>query len=115
MKCDILKTIIAVALAALFAYACYSICDYESVRLLLTIGSFVAIGLPLVMALGFTSEDERGSVLLRVTSWVVSIIQIVSNIVFAFFEFSTPWYIILNGMILLIFALIYRGLYKQHL
>lgn len=115
MKCDILKTIIAVALAALCAYACYSICDYESVRLLLTIGSFVAIGTPLVMALGFTSEDERGSVLLRVTSWVVSIIQIVSNIVFAFFEFSTPWYIILNGVILLIFALIYRGLYKQHL
>ena len=112
MRVDIFKSIIAFALAALLAYGCYCISGYESVRLIVTIGSFVAIGIPLFLALGLESKDERGSVLLRVASWLASTLQIAVNFVFAF---SIPFYIILNGLILIIFALIYRGIYKQHL
>lgn len=115
MRVNIFKSIIAFALAALLAYGCYCISGYESVRLIVTIGSFVAIGIPLFLALGLESKDERGSVLLRVASWLASTLQIAVNFVFAFFDFSIPFYIILNGLILIIFALIYRGIYKQHL
>lgn len=115
MRVNILNSIIAFALAALLAYSCYCISDYESVRLIVAVGSFVAIGIPLLMALGLKSKDERGSVLLGVVSWLVSAVQIGVNFVFAFFEFSVPFYIILNGLILIIFLLIYSGLYKQHL
>jgi len=115
MRVDIFKSIVALALAALLAYGCYCINGYDSVRLIVTIGSFVAIGIPLFLALGLESKDERGSVLLRVASWLVSAVQIGVNYVFAFFDFSVPFYIIINGLILIIFALIYRGLYKQHL
>ena len=113
MKIDIVKTIIAIALSALIAYACYSISNYDSLRWIVTIGAFIAIGVPLFLALGATTSNHRGSVLLSVTSWVVALVMIGTNVVFAFCEFSTPAYIITNGIILLIYLLIYRSLYKQ--
>lgn len=113
MKIDIVKTIIAIALSALIAYACYSISNYDSLRWIVTIGAFIAIGVPLFLALGATTSNPRGSVLLSVTSWVVALVMIGTNVVFAFCEFSTPAYIITNGIILLVYLLIYRSLYKQ--
>ena len=113
MKIDIIKTIIAIALSALIAYACYSISNYDSLRWIVTIGAFIAIGTPMLLALGITTSNPRGSVLLSVTSWVVALVMIITNVIFAYCEFGIPWYIILNGIILLIYLLIYRSLYKQ--
>ena len=113
MKIDFVKALVAVALSALIAYACYTICDYDSLRWLVTAGAFIAIGVPLFLALGATTSNPRGSVLLSITSWVVALVMIGTNIVFAFCEFSTPAYIITNGIILLVYLLIYRSLYKQ--
>lgn len=113
MKIDFFKGFIALALSALIAYACYSICDYESLRWIVTCGAFVAIGTPLFLALGATADNPRGSVLMRITSWLVALLMIGINLIFAFCEFSTPWYIILNGIVLLLYALVFRGLLKQ--
>lgn len=112
MKFDFVKIIIAVAISILLAYACYEICDYEHIQGVITIGAFLTISIPLVLALGVSSQQERSSVMLKTLSWVFLLIEMVSNVVFVFFDFSIPVYIIVNGLILLIFALIYNSIYR---
>ena len=112
MKLDLVKSLIAVAISALLAYACYEICDYEHVRWVIAAGAFVAIGAPMMLALGVSSQQERSSVMLKTLSWVFLLIEIVSNAIFVFLDFSIPVYIIVNGLILLMFLLIYNSIYR---
>ena len=112
MKLDIVKSLIAVATSALLAYACYEICDYERLLWVTAVGSFVSIGIPMMLALGVSSQQERSSVMLKTLSWVFLLIETVSNGVFVFFDFSIPVYVIVNGLILLTFALIYNSVYR---
>ena len=112
MKLDIVKSLIAVAISALLAYACYEICDYERLQWVIAVGSFVSIGMPMVLALGVSSQQERSSVMLKTLSWVFLLIEMVSNGVFVFFDFGIPIYVIVNGLILLIFALTYNSIYR---
>ena len=112
MKLDVVKSLIAVAISALLAYACYEICNYERVRWVIAAGAFVTIGAPMMLALVVSSPQERSSVMLNSLSWVFLLIEIVSNGVFSFFDFSIPVYIIVNGLILLMFVLIYNSIYR---
>lgn len=112
MKLDVVKSLIAFAISALLAYACYVICDKEHVQWIITAGSFVTIGVPMILALGASSQCERSSIMLKVLSWVIILIEIISNVIFAFCDFSTPVYIIINGLILLTFVLIYNSVYR---
>ena len=112
MKLDIVKSLIAVAISALLAYACYEICDYKHVQWVISTGAFVSIGIPMMLALGVSSQQERSSIMLKTLSWVFLLIEMVSNGVFVFFDFSVPVYIIVNGLILLTFLLIYNSIYS---
>ena len=112
MKLDIVKSLIAVAISALLAYACYEICDYERLQWVIAVGSFVSIGIPMMLALGVSSQQERSSIMLKTLSWVFLLIEMVSNGIFVFFDFSIPVYVIVNGLILLMFVLIYNSIYR---
>jgi hypothetical protein len=112
MKLDVVKSLITVAFSALLAYACYEICNYEHVQWVIAAGAFVSIGTPMMLAFGVSSQQERSSVMLKTLSWVFLLIEIVSNGVFVFFDFSIPVYIIVNGLILLMFLLIYNSIYR---
>ena len=112
MKLDVVKSIIAVAISALLAYACYEICNYEHVQWVIAAGAFVSIGIPMMLALGVSSHQERSSVMLKTLSWIFLLIEMVSNGVFVFFDFSIPVYIIVNGLILLTLMLIYHSIYR---
>ena len=83
MKLDVVKSLIAVAISALLAYACYEICDYEHVQWVISAGAFVSIGIPMLLALGVSSQQERSSVMLKTLSWVflfLLLLQVTSGI-----------------------------------
>lgn len=115
MKLDVVKSLIAVAISALLAYACYEICDNEHAQRVITAGSFITIGAPMMLALGVSSQYERSSVMLKTLSCVFILLDVISNGVFLFFDFSIPVYIIVNGLILLMFFLIYNSIYRTKL
>lgn len=115
MRIDIVKSLIALAISALLAYACYEICDFNNLRWFITLGSFVTILIPLLLAMGITSKDKRGGLSLKFLSWIVASIEIAANAFFVFFDFSVPVYIIINGLILVLFALIYHSIYNTHM
>ena len=112
MKVDLVKGIIAVAISALLAYTCYEICGFERVQWIVTIGALLTLGTPLMFALGISAKQERCSVMLKALSWTMFTVELIANGTFVFFDFSIPVYVILNGLILAVFTLIYNSIYR---
>lgn len=115
MKIDFIKSLVAVVISTLLAYACYSICKYENVQTLATIGNFLTIATPLMFAIGVEAKAERTAVMLKTLSWIVVLAEVVTNGIFICFDFSIPAYIIVNGLILMLYLLIYSSIYKKHM
>lgn len=110
MKLNLVNSLIAAAISALVAYGCYAICDYKEVQLLITIASFVQF---LVLSIGtfaVSLSESRSTVMFRILSGVFFGIALISNLTFAFFDFNVPTYIILNGIVLLIYLLSATGI-----
>ena len=115
MKIDFVKSLIAVAISALLAYACYEICNYEQVRWVITIGAFLTIAIPALFAMGVTAKYERTAVMLKALSYLLFVVEIVVNGIFVFFDFRIPVYIITNGLLLLLWLSIYHSIYKRRM
>ena len=112
MKIDTVRSIIAIAVSALLAYAFYEFCDYRRVQLVIAIGAFLTIGTTSMFTFAVSVKQERSSVMLKALSSITFFIEIAMNGVFAFFDFNIPAYIIINGLILAVFALIYNSIYR---
>lgn len=112
MKIDAIRTVIAVAISALLAYACYEICDHERIRWTITIGAFLTIVIPSILSMGVVTKESRTSLMLVILSWVVLILEIAVNFTFVFFDFSIPTYVIVNGIIICLYALTYSSMYR---
>ncbi|MBR1625977.1 MAG: hypothetical protein IJ681_02410 [Bacteroidales bacterium] len=112
MKVNWLYSIIAVCITALLAYGLYSI-SKSTDNSIIALGSFFFMGIPLVMAMGVKSRGSRITTNLKVLSAIFFFIALVINVVFAFLNgFSVPLYIILNGILTLVFVFIYHNIYK---
>ena len=112
MKIDAIRTVIAVAISALLAYACYEICEFERIQWVITIGAFVTIAIPAVFAMGVTAKESRNALMLVTLSWIMLISEAIINFTFVFFDFSIPTYVIVNGLTLSIYILIYSSIYR---
>ena len=112
MKINVLYSIIAVCISALVGYGFYSFCRSEN-EWLMAIGSFLFIGFPLFLAMGVSSPAKRSSANMKVLAVVFFLLTLVINILFACLShFSVPLYIILNGITVLVFFLIYHSIYS---
>ena len=105
MKINIIPTIIALAVSALAAYALYAFCKTEGQELLLAIGGGIALFLPLATCLGIRFEQGRTSANTAAVGGVFFAVLLIAQLIFAFVQFSTPAYVITNGMLLLVFLL----------
>jgi len=105
MKVNFVQTIIAIAVSLLIAYGLYSFHDSEN-KILLSAGSFVFLALTLILTIGTSFELPRTTTNVRVVSGIFFVIALISNLVFTFLKFSVPSYVIINGILLLVFILI---------
>ncbi len=111
MKINFVQTFIAIAVSLLIAYGFYTFHLGEN-RLLLSVGSFVFLAVTLILSIGVGFELPRTTTNIRVVSGIFFIIALVSNIVFSFINFSTAVYVIINGILLLVFVLIVYSINK---
>lgn len=111
MKINFVQTIIAIAASLLIAYGLYSFHDSEN-KILLSVGSFVFLATALVMAIGASFELPRTTTNIRVVSGIFFVIALISNLIFTFINFSVPSYVIINGILLLVFILIAYSINK---
>ena len=112
MKINFLQTIIALAMSLLFAYGLFSFHAFEN-KLLLGAGSFVFLSTTLILTMGANFEFPRTTTNVRVVSGVFFIIALISNLIFTFIDFSTPSYIIISGLLLLVFISIAYSIIKS--
>ena len=113
MKFNTFNAIIALLLAALLGYLCYCINPDQGSDIIIGIASFITIAVPLVAAVAAkVPEYPRTSVLLKTTASLFTVASVAVNLIFAFFDFSAPVYIIIVGIICLIFLLVFNGIYR---
>ncbi|MBE6174244.1 MAG: hypothetical protein E7147_01690 [Rikenellaceae bacterium] len=105
MKVDVVKSLIVVLLVALIAYGLYAVSEYDTVRGWLTGVSAAVLAVTGVLTFGVSFEGERSSVMFKVLSGIMFFVFLFANLIFAFFEFGLPLYIILNGVLFLVYAL----------
>jgi hypothetical protein len=111
MKINFVQTIIAIAVSLLIAYGLYSFHDSEN-KILLSGGSFVFLATAIVMTIGASFELPRTAANIRVVSGIFFAIALISNLIFTFINFSVPSYVIINGILLLVFILIVYSISK---
>jgi len=111
MKINFVQSIIAIALSLLIAYGLYSFHNGEN-KILLSVGCFVFLCATLLMAIGASFELPRTTTNVKVVSGVFFVIALISNLIFTFILFSTPIYVITNGILLLVFILIAYSINK---
>ena len=111
MKINFVQTIIATAVSLLIAYGLYSFHDSEN-RILLSLGSFVFLATTLVVSIGVNFKQSRTTTNIRVVSGIFFLLALASNLIFSFFTFSAPSYVITNGILLLVFVLIVYSINK---
>ena len=104
MKINLVQTIIAIAVSLLIAYGLYSFHSGEN-KILLSAGSFVFLATALVMTIGASFELPRTTTNIRVVSGIFFVIALISNMIFTFVNFSVPSYVIINGILILVFIL----------
>jgi hypothetical protein len=113
MKINFVQTIIAAAISLLIAYGLYTFYDGEN-SLLLSGGGFLLLASTLIAAIGINLDQARTTTNIRVVSAVFFFIALISQLLFSFFNFSVPLYVLINGLLLLVFVLIVYSLYKTN-
>lgn len=103
MKVSFIPTFISAAIGALLGYALYAMCKTEGLETLLAIGGGMCFFLTLATCFGVRFEQGRTSANTAVIGFVFFLLMLISHAVFAFVHFATPGYIIINGILLLIF------------
>jgi hypothetical protein len=111
MKINFVQTIIAIAVSLLIAYGLYSFHSSEN-KILLSAGSFVFLATALVMTIGASFELPRTTTNIKVVSGIFFVIALISNLIFTFINFSVPNYVIINGILFLVFILIAYSINK---
>ena len=111
MKINFVQTTIAIAVSLLIAYGLYSFNDNEN-RILLSAGSFLFLATTLVLTIGTSFQLPRTTTNVRVVSGIFFGVALISNLIFMFVAFSVPSYVIINGILLLVFILIAYSINK---
>lgn len=104
MKIDFVKTIIAIAVSSLIAYGFYTF-NASSNESLLAVGSLIFSITTLTLAIGINFDLPRTTTLIRTVSVIFFVVSILSNLFFSFVVFKTGLYIIINGILFLIYGL----------
>jgi len=105
LKINFIKTLIAIFISGLIAFGFYSFHKTDN-NLLLSLGSFLFLSVTLLFTLSISFSLPRTITMVRVVSGIFFVVAFVINLTFSFLNFSTPIYIIINGIAVMTYILI---------
>ena len=111
MKIKVIPLIIVLGISAILSYGIFSFCTSDNATIMALIGGLMSF-LTLTASFGITITNGGKSINIKVLSLVFFVLGLISNIIFAYVHCKTPTYIIVNGLIILIWLLIVYGLSK---
>lgn len=108
MKINPVFMLICLAIAVLAGYGFFSWNSGEAYQILITISAGIIIFVTLSGIIAIQSASGRGSLgNIRALSIVFFLIEVISNIIFSIITIHTPTaYIVINGIIFLVYILI---------
>lgn len=104
MKLDFIKTFISIGVSCLIAYGFY-IFNTDLNKDLLGIGSLILLITTLTLTIGVSFDLPRTTTLIRTVSIIFFAAALLSNFVFSLVDFAEATYIIVNGILFLIYVL----------
>ena len=111
MKANVFLTVIAVLLSALFGYFAYYIAEGAANDMLCGVGSALCFAAALIPAMGLQYGNGRLGVNVRLMSVLFFIVFLISQFSFAAHGVRMPYYLIVNGVFLLVYlAVLYKML-----
>jgi hypothetical protein len=112
MKINPVMLIVSLAVSALVAFGFYTANQGEACLWLITIGSafLCFITLSGILAVSFDAGGGTGNY--RIVSALFFIVTLISNIIFNFLNFTLASYIIINGILFLLFITIEYAIIK---
>lgn len=113
MKPNIFLIIVSVLIATLAGYGFYAANSGENFSLLLSLGSGLTFAITLIGTLGIKPKERAGNVNFKIISAIFFILFLISNLIFGFTGMSVAPYIIVNGVILLIYMIVGYGIIKS--
>ena len=109
MKANIFLTGISILLAILAGYLAYSIAEGRENDVICGFVSTVCFAATLAPVIGIQYESIKLGVNIRTLSVLSFFIFLVSHLCFAWFGVKMPYYIITNGILLLVYlAILYK-------
>ena len=105
MKVNPITTLIAVGLSALMAYGFYSFND-NALKLMLAIGGFITFVITLFFALGVRFDFYTKNINIRTTSTLFFGVFLASHVLFSFLTFTQGVYVVVHGILTLLYLLI---------
>lgn len=113
MKFETVKTILSIAIALLLGFVCEIIAPETEARNWISFGvGFVSILSVLLPAMGIQYKDVRRGVSIKVFAWIMTIVLVAANIVFACYEYKIDIYIAVVLLLAVIAWGIIYGLYR---
>lgn len=111
MKPNLFLILISAALAALIGYLAFNVADEKDNNLLCGIGSVVCFIATLIPTIGLKYESSRLGTNIRVLSAIFFVLFLFIHFGFAVFGIQVPYYVITNGIVLVLYLLLF---YKMH-
>jgi hypothetical protein len=114
MRINVITLGIALAIATLAGYGFYAVNGAQNdIPLANALGGGIALFVTLAGTISVGTKDETGgAVNIRITSGIFFALMVVEQIVFCFVPFSMPPYIVVTGILLLIYVLTAYGMGK---
>ena len=107
MKANPFLTFISVMLAALLGYLAFNVANGEENDVICGIGSCICFAATLIPTMGLQYEAGKVSVNIRVFWSIFCVLFVISHFCYAGFGVKMPYYIIVNGIMLMIYLAIF--------
>lgn len=113
MKGNIFLTVTAILISVLAGYGFFAANSGEPYTLLLSVGSGLCLAISLVGTFGVKIEEKSANINFKVVSAIFFVLFLITNLIFGFVGVKIAPYIIINGILLLIYAIIEYGIVKN--
>lgn len=107
MKINIFLSLVSVILAALIGYLIVNIASRDDYGIICGVGSGLCSMVTLVPMMGLHYDSGRKGTNIRVLSLVFFIFFSISHLCFVGFGVSMPYYIMVNGIMLLVYLALF--------
>lgn len=107
MKANIFLTLISIVLATLVGYLAYNVASGDENDMICGISSGICFATTLIPTIGIQYKSGRLGTNIRVFSALFFIVFAISHFCFAGYGVKMPYYIIVNGIMLMIYLAIF--------